>query len=541
MIKTLKIKNFAILKDIEINFSNGLNVITGETGAGKSLILKALKCLSGNKVDKELQNQSFDIQGIFYISKDVSKILEDFDIKSEDNELIIRRVATEKGNKNYVNGILVSNNILNDIYPLLYNFCGQNENVKIISEDFQRKLLDSYGTINTEEMEKKFKEYDKIKKKIEELELDEKNKEDKIEYLKFQLTDLEKLKFENINEQELEQQIKELKKFSLIKKVLSDFNEIETFDFSNKIEKIDAKLDSEFLKLKENIKNIKENYESLAIEFLKIGKRVKNNNIDENELQKKIEMIDKIKKKYGSIENLLSKKNVLKNQIEEMNNNHIIINKLKKEKEKKYNEYLKEADLVSKKRKEKAIVLSNHITKEIQDLNMKNAKFNIDISKEKDSLYGYDKITFMIEPNKGFGLKPLAKIASGGEMSRITLVLNKILSLKNSVEVLIFDEIDTGIGGETAMMVGQKINELSKKSQVVLISHLPQVSAYSNNHIYVYKEFDKNKNQTLSFIKILSHKEKIEEIARMIGIYSNKKDSYDSAIKHATELINNIN
>lgn len=543
MISYLKIKNFALIESQEIDFNQGFNVITGETGAGKSLIIKAISLLIGERSDSSMireGSKEAEIQAVFQVSDKVKNFIHSKTENMDSNSLIVRRVFNHKGGKIFVNDSTISLNLLNEIMSKIVNICGQHEYQILKDENEQMELVDDFGNYSSDLMLLKefFKQMKMIKKEIESLTMDEITKEREIDYLNFQLSEILDVD-PSENEDDLlsnkEEEVKQAK-----------INREATQNIYNLLYNDENDLMSQIEKLKNEIKLTNENEDilSLLTELIpsldSLGMKIKkeyNRSVDDDDLTEvydRIEKIKKLKRKYGgTISSVLEKKEEFQNKLLALKNSDKKIIELENERKKILEKYKTISSKISQQRKDIAAFLSDSITKELQELNMKGSSFKIQVTPSGFlTSKGQDKIEFLVATNKGETMNALNKIASGGELSRIMLALTKIVSEKRDISLYIFDEIDAGIGGETGLVIGKKIKEISSVKQTLCITHLAQVASFSNDMLFVSKK--EENGRVKSNVMILSKEnDKIQEIARMLSGNNNPQ-----SLAHAKELIN---
>ena len=520
MITNLHIKNIGIIDDIEINFNEGLNVLTGETGAGKSLIINSLNIISGGRFSKEMirkgESQSY-IEICLY---------EPENEKSVDGNIIVSREINSNGrNMCKINGRMVTVNELKEFMKKIIEIHGQNDSQNLLDSKEHLKYLDGYvgSEINTlkEEYKETFIKYNEIKKELKENYGDDKERQRRLDLLKYQFNEIESVNLQNNEEEELE---KKQKLIQNSEKIASTLNDVDISIGENAIDLL-----SNAIRQIEKIENIDNKYQectnslkSVYYELQEISRDVSNYKediyFDENEqkeIEDRLDLIYDLKRKYGnSIKEILNYKTEVQNEMYRIENMEEYTNTLKKE-QKKIKEELDEIGLkIHSMRELKAKELSNEINKNLQDLEMKNAKVNIHVDLTEEFFEtGKDKVEFFISTNIGEDEKELIKIASGGEMSRIMLAIKTVIANSDKVPVLIFDEIDTGISGKAANKVAEKLSKISKKHQILCISHLPSIAAVADYNYFINKSIQKER--TITTIKQLEETEIIYEIARI--------------------------
>ncbi len=537
MITTLHIKNIGIIDDITINLNQGFNVLTGETGAGKTLIIGSLQILAGGRFSKDMirkgEKTSFVEMSLYLPNKGF-----------EDDTVVVSREINLSGkNISKINGRLVSvcelRNFMNDVIDIH----GQNDNQSILNQSTHIEIIDEYANkeikSKKEEYAKIYEEYLKIKEELSNNYGDDKEKERKLDLLNYQLTEIEDAKLKKDEDIELEERRKILSSYEKISEnLIQAENQINNnvLDNVNISIKSLEKIEEYSEKYKEILNRIRSAYYDLEEVGRDLEFSTEETNFDEEELSKieeRLETIKSLKRKYGNtIEEIIEYKNKVKNEIFEIENLEEYISKLKNDlklKEKVLYNISLELNSI---RKKYAIELSNQVNDNLKDLEMKNANFSVEIKFSEEMNFnknGLDKIEFLISTNIGEELKPLIKIASGGEMSRIMLAIKNVLGNADKIPVLIFDEIDTGISGVAANKTGEKIKNISKTHQVICVTHLASIAAKGDNNYYIFKEVEENKTKTR--VKQLTEEEIVNEIARIAS-----GNITEISLNHAREL-----
>lgn len=541
MLSELYIRNLAIVDEIKISFTEGLNILTGETGTGKSIIIGAISLLCGGRANTSSIGKRSDtayVEGVFFLSDYDKKILRNkfdllgLDIEIEDNMLVISRTISKNGRSvSKINNRTVNNSILSDIMLNILNVCGQHDSYTLFNRSDFVEILDSFCD---DEFRKKLKElemlYDKIKKasfNFKKLKNKVSNFDENVEEIKSEIEELNSLELETLDEEFIEN---EIDKFNNSQTILGCCgNLVEVFDGENS--EVNAfsilnEISRNLVILEENDKNVKfsEDFENISFGLKEIYTKIQDYYssiyIDEERLmilQEKFNLLNDLKRKHKTDKKgLIKYKNSLEEDLYLLEHSKDLLfeenNKLKNLSE----EYKKIATEISNSRKEVAKRIEKLIEKELLDLDLKNSIFKIDIkTNNKITNIGFDEVTFLISTNKGEELQEIYKITSGGELSRIMLGFKKVLSDRDKIATLVFDEIDTGISGITAQIVGEKLAEISKNHQLLVISHLPQISVLSDTHFIISKETVGD--ITLSKVLCANYDEKVMEISRLIG------------------------
>ena len=546
MLKQLTIKNLAIIDDITIDFENNLNVLTGETGAGKSIIIDAISLIFGARANNDIIAYGKDnayISAALYLNDRLSTYINDkFDIDVSEEFIITRTLSNTGKNICKINGMIVPLHVIQEISSLLIDISSQNESQYLFNHKNHLKLLDSYIENikpNFKETYKSlFKEYLNIKKEYDEL--SSKNIDDgELEFLEFKYAELKDYNYTIEQEEEIFNEYKYLNSASQNVEVFEDIinyldndsngvniqlynalRQLNKLSSNSKLEEYSDKFNSLYLELSDLIAEFKKDYSNDNIDLSKI-----------DYLSDEITKINRLKRKYSTT-NLLEYKNKLANQIEEIANREIILSKLNKRLHEAYEKALKEANSISSIRNKYALELSKLVKNELDDLYLIDASFSINFNRQETlNANGIDEVEFYMSANKGVPERPLIKVASGGEVSRIMLGLKSVFTMLSMVDIIIFDEIDTGVSGKVAMAMGKKMEKIAKSAQVLAITHLPQVAAMSDHHFYIYKKSLDNKTYTI--VKPLNGEEKINEVARLLS----GDDVSDSFIIAAKELI----
>ena len=520
MITTLHIKNVGIIDDLSIDFNEGFNVLTGETGAGKTLIIGSLGILAGGRFSKEMIRKD---ENFSYIEANI--FLPDNPISIDGNIIVSREIYSNGRNLCKVNGRLVTVNELKDIMSQIIDIHGQHDNQLILNPSEHINYIDNF--IGKEIFDIKIK-YEKIFKEHKAIELelknnfgDDKEKERKLDLLNYQVKEIEDAKLKKDEEEQLEEQRKLMLNSEKIQESLNtidvNLNENAVISISNAIrclEKIED-FGEEYKQKLPELKNIYYDIQELARDVSCMKDEIYFNEDERNQIEERLDLINFLKRKYGnSIEEILSYKEKIEQEIFKIKNLDKHNEELKSKLKLLEKEMSQLSSEMSNLRKECGEKLSELINKELTELEMKNARFNVKIEELNGfGVNGLDKVEFFIRTNVGEEFKPLTKIASGGEMSRIMLAIKTVLAKTDKVSIMIFDEIDTGISGKASKAVAEKLRVISETHQVICITHSASVAAKGQYNYYISKNVVNNK--TCTNIKQLSEEETIEEIARM--------------------------
>ncbi len=555
MLSELNIKNFALIDELNIELKPGFSVLTGETGAGKSIILDALDILMGARAYKEVirtNESSAYIEALFYPDQkqELDEILSENGISPEDEMLLISREINEDGrNKGRINGQLVTVSLIQEIAPYLVDIHGQHEQQSLLNEDTHLMILDQYIKNDIKDLKREVKDYfseiQNIKNKLSNLDIDEQSRARKIDLYQFQIDEITKANLETGEDEELFKKYKKLSNMEDIYALCGEIDSLinaEDYSQSGLMDKVGHYMKNleEYKEYDDSLADFHQSLQNIYYELEELSFRlddyISSAEFDKNELNKveeRLDLINRLKRKYGdSIEEILEYKDDLKEKLSELKNQEKIIDELENKLSKLKNQYDKKAKELSDIRKEAAEKFEEDLKNELKDLAMEKARLKVKFAKAKRTAEGIDDVKFLISTNPGEDLKPLSRIISGGELSRIMLAFKNIMADIDRVETLVFDEVDKGIGGKTAQKLAEKLYRISNKRQVVCVSHLPQVASMGDNHYYINKETNEEK-KTVTNIKKLNEKETIEELARMLGGVK----LTDTTKRHAREML----
>lgn len=552
MLLELNIENFAIIENMKIKFTKGLNVITGETGSGKSIIIDSLSLVLGARANKDIIKKGKDysyIEAIFSIYNDsIKEDLKKVGIEVGDLLVISREIKRDTPSITRINNRVVTSNLLTKITAKLIDIFAQHESTSLMDSKNQKKLLDDFGDLEFKENLKILNNMVGTIKSLEEEYREKKsketNKQREIDLLNYQINEIEMANLTEYDDEDLEEEFLKYDNMSETEEVLSETINIlksnfDSYNIEDLLDSLISRLNS-ILKYNENLKEENEELEDIRFRIKDISsnleKYLESMNYDPQKveyLRERLNLINSLKLKYG---NTIEKIHVFLKESKERLNFLENFDKNLKEIESKIEKQREEAKEIAVKisnfRKNIAKEIEKKVSEEINELNIKNAKFKINFKEKELSYDGIDEVTFLLSSNLGEDFKELSKIASGGEMSRIMLGFKSIIANKDKIETLIFDEIDTGISGKTAQIVGQKIKKLSYDRQVIVISHLPQIVSLADSHFLIEKAVKDNKS-TISTIKELDYESRVYELARLIGGFN----ITDNAINAARDMI----
>ena len=539
MLESIYIENFAIIDRLEVDFHNHMTVLTGETGAGKTLIIDSLGIISGGRFSKEMirkgENNSF-VEICMYEPENENSI--------DGNIIVSREINSNGRNMCKINGRMVTVNELRNFMSKFIEIHGQNDNQSLLDNKFHLKYLD--GFIGNEllkykqEYKEKYTRYIEIKQELKANYGDEKERERKLDLLKYQFNEIEEADLKEKEEAELEEKRKIMLNSEKISNSLNEADEaigensIDSINLAIRaMEKIEG-IDTKYETITSNLKNIYYDLQELSRDISNEKEDIYFDEQERNEVEERLDLIYSLKRKYGNnILEILNYKEEIEKEIQHIENLDEYNQKLKKELKQIKEQMTKLAINIHKLREEYAKVLGININKILEDLEMKNAKINIHVDYKEEEFFenGKDEVEFYITTNLGEDEKQLSKIASGGEMSRIMLAIKKVLADTDKMPVLIFDEIDTGISGKAANAVAEKLNSISKNHQVLCISHLPSIAASADYNYFISKRVLNDRTNTN--IKLLNEEETIKEIARISSGEIN-----EATIQYATQLRN---
>ena len=536
MLQTLSIKQFAIIDELEIHFSDGLTVLSGETGSGKSIIIDAIGQLIGMRASSDFVRHGEKkaiIEGIFDIdnSKEAISVLNELDIDIDEDFLLVKREIFSSGKSICrINNQIVTLQDLRKVMQELLDIHGQHETQTLLKQKYHLKLLDDYAENQyssvKEQYETTFNEYKEKKKELEELQSADQALLQRLDLMKFQFEELQEASLKEGEITQLESDIKRIQNSEKLSLALNNAHVTLTdehaitdrlYELSNHLQTIDDIIPGRFKKLKEDIDQF---YYTLEDAKHELYDEMSNTEFDEqllNELESRMNLLNNLKRKYGkNIDELITYQSKLESEIAKIENYEESTSQLKEEIDLLYEKVIQYGQSLSKERRIVARTLRDHIVAEIQNLQMKDANFEISFQPlETPTIEGIEFVEFLISPNKGEPLKSLNKIASGGELSRIMLALKSIFVESRGQTAILFDEVDSGVSGQAAQKMAEKMRDIAKYIQVICISHLPQVASMSDHHLLISK-MSKN-DRTTTQVNELKKEDKIDEIARMIS------------------------
>ena len=533
MLRELKIENLAIIDELDIEFDEGFIVLTGETGAGKSIILSGINLLIGEKANVDMirdGEENLVAQGVFDVDEEQKKKLDKLGIETPDNEVIIRRYLNRNGKaKIFVNNTRVSMTDLKEIAATLVDIVGQHSHQMLLNKSNHIKLLDSFLPKEAKEIKsnlaESLKKYKEIEIKIQNIEKIKNETLEKKEFFQYQLEEIEKLKLKKGEDEILESEYKRAFNAEKIReRVFESLDYLKNDDDSALSLIITSKEDMEYLekyderygKIANRLETIYYDLEDCAEDIQNMSREISTEQGDLDKIAGRLNTLKRIKEKYNrEISEIIEYRENLKEKLDSLDSGDFKTKELKKELQKIGEEYKKEALRLTQLREKVASKIEDELGKELKFLNMEDAKLKIMIKKEdRMSDEGNDDVEFLISTNVGQGLKSLVKIASGGEVSRVMLALKVIFSKVDKIPILIFDEIDTGVGGETVRKIALKLKEIGKSTQIISITHSPVIASKASQQFYIEKSVENEK--TISRVKKLNFEERVKEIGRML-------------------------
>lgn len=553
MLFNLSIENVALIKKADINFSDGFSVLTGETGAGKSILIGSVNMLLGERAGKDLirHGESYAyVEGLFYVDDDAKNDLRALDIEpDEDGSLIVsRKLSADGKNICKAGGKTVPVAILREIGRNLINVHGQHDNQALLDAKCHINFLDAYCTKEHcalfEEYSLVYAELNECKRELNSLDVDETEKLRKIDILEFEIEEILNAEITVGEEEELKTKRNFIKNREHFTKncagalaVLYENEEETAYNLVSQASRFIDKIGDESLgEISEKVNEILYGIEDLVADLRRQFDKVNLDEMSLDEIEERLDVIYRLKRKYGNSEEDILK--YLDNAQKELDNITFADAK-KAELEKKVIELMENAVNIAKKiskvRKANAKMIEEEVNAQLSELDMSGACFSVSFEEHELCKNGIDKVEFLISTNPGEPQKPLTKIISGGELSRIMLAMKNVLTAGDSAGTLIFDEIDTGISGVAAGKVGIKLAEIANKKQVICVTHLPQIAALSDDHFKIAKK--SNEDKTNTYITRLSQEEKIKQIAHMIS----GDETSQTSIAQAEEMINKSN
>ena len=546
MLLNLHVKNFALIDEIDIDFSKGLNILTGETGAGKSIVLGSLAIALGAKADKDCirTGEEYALVEITFTAdtEEVKNKLIENDISLENDEIIIQRKITPVRSVFKLNSQTVTVSVIKDIASALIDIYGQHDYQNLLNSRKHIEILDSFAKDSADAVlgyKKTYAEYLRLKNLAESPEVDEVRREREISLLEYQINEIKSAALKPNEETEVEERLKVLENaykiqstLSLIKDMMYDYESSAGEMINKSIREMSAisSYDSVLGDMFDELNNIYSLVSDFERETMGVLEDYAPNEEELDRLRERYNLINELERKYGrTIENVLEYLDDKEKELENLQDYAIKRESILKDYEKAKDALKKSADALTEVRKETAKSFEKAITEGLSDLNFNQSSFNVAITEANDyTSNGIDKVNFEISTNPGEPLKPLENVSSGGELSRIMLAIKTVGAKSDNTETLIFDEIDAGISGVTAWKVAKKLALLSKDHQIICITHLQQIAAMADIHFEIKKTVSDN-SRTNTYIEVLDEEGEIKEIARMLGDESGSDKFLDNA------------
>ena len=549
MLLNLHVKNFALIDEIDIDFSKGLNILTGETGAGKSIVLGSLAIALGAKADKDFirTGEEFALVEITFTADtdEVKNKLVENDISLENDEILIQRKITPQRSVFKLNSQTVTVSVIKDIASALIDIYGQHDYQNLLNSRKHIEILDSFAKDISDAAsgyKKTYAEYLRLKTLAESPEVDEVRREREISLLEYQINEIKSASLKVNEEEEVEERLKVLENaykiqstLSLVKDMMYDYESSAGEMINKSIREMTAisSYDSALGDLFDELNNIYSLVSDFERETYGLLEDYAPNEEELERLRERYNLINELERKYGrTIENVLEYLDDKEKELEALEDYAIKRESILKDYEKAKEALKKSADALTEVRKKNAKSFEEAITEGLSDLNFNQSSFNVAITEAPDyTANGKDKVNFEISTNPGEPLKPLENVSSGGELSRIMLAIKTVGAKSDNTETLIFDEIDAGISGVTAWKVAKKLALLSKDHQIILITHLQQIAAMADVHFEIKKTVSDN-SRTNTYIDVLDEEGEIKEIARMLG----DESGAESFLENASEI-----
>lgn len=533
MLSKIFIKNYILIDELELKLADGLNIITGETGAGKSILINAIDIALGAKTGKEVIKTGADKAvielTILNRKQDITKLFEEYGVDNCGEEIVLSKEITQTGSRSKVNGCLVNQEFIKIFRELFLDIHSQHQTYSFLQPKYHIRLLDAY-TKNTcgemlEDYRNGFENYKSMLAELENLKNASQKTEEQIDFLKFQVEEIENAELNSTSEDEdLNNELAVLENAEKLKELTGstywtlsgdDGSIIEAlFQLKASLGKASG-LDNSLENLESSLVDSIENLKEISSSLRDYSSSLENDTERINEIQERLFLLDKLKRKYGgTIEKVMATGTNLRKELDSIEFSTQNIETLEQEIKDKKKELLQKAEEISKQRKNYAQVLSALIVEKLEKLELPKVRFEIGFEPCELGVNGIDKVEFLISTNISEGLKPLAKVASGGEISRVMLAIKTIFAQSDNIETVVFDEIDTGISGKTSQAVADEVKELSKYMQIIMITHQAIIASKSDRHFYVSKSQDETTNVKFS---VLEGEAKLKAIAELAG------------------------
>lgn len=538
MLQELAVKNFALIEELQISFDSGLHVMTGETGAGKSMLVDAITVVIGGRASQDLIRHGSDrayVEALFVIPESMNSVLleKGIDVDGDQTLVVYREIRDQGKSICRINGKLFPVQILREIMEPLVDIHGQHEHQKLLNAREHLNMLDGYGREELGQLlatvKASYKDYQELKKKHQSLMTSQEEDMQRIDYLDFQVKELNQANLNLDEEADLESRVKRLQNIEKYQKNLlasqghltgGDLDSDGAYGLVSKaIDNLKelASLDDKYQAYIDQLNTVNISLMDIARE---LGREQADDDVGEdniNDMESRLYQIQQVKRKYRmDVDELIAYHKAIKEELYQLTNKDNVLSEIEKKLETSKANYMKEAEVLSAHRQKIALDLEERIEGELAQLSLPNIKFKIDFQRLAEGhARGIDDVEFLFSANVGEPLKALTKVASGGELSRMMLALKKIFAELDQTQTVIFDEIDTGISGIAAQRVAEKLSDISSNRQVLCITHLSQIAAMSDVHLYIHKEV--GPDSTATYIEKLDEEESINELARMIS------------------------
>ncbi len=533
MIKQLKLKDYILIDELEANFHSGLNVITGETGAGKSILISAIDLAFSSRVSKDVIKNGCDKAVIELLIENtkhnLSGLFEENGIDNFGSEIVLTKEITQNSVRTRLNGTLINQDFLKQIKSLFLDIHSQHQTYVFMQPKHHITLLDNYAKdvygSKLEEYKSVYKKYVDTKNLLEQAKNSADNTESQIEFLQFQVNEIEEAEIQSANEdEELEQELEVLANAEKLKELTGqaywaisgdDGSILEAFGKIKQNVSKASGMDQKLEELEQRLIDVVENLHDIGAELRDYSQNLDNDTERLNEIQERLYLLDKLKRKYGgTLEEVLKTHDKLADELSGIEFSSKNVEALEAEVEALHSQLVEIASLISENRKNYAKVLSVYIQEKLEKLELPKARFEIAVTDKELGSDGCDNVEFLISTNVSEDLRPLAKVASGGEISRVMLAIKSIFAQSDDIDTVIFDEIDTGISGKASQSVADEIKELAKFHQIILITHQPIIASKADKHFYVRKS---QSDETKVEVYVLTGDNKVKALAELAG------------------------
>lgn len=554
MLKELQIRDFALIEDLELSFYSGFSVLTGETGAGKSIIIDALSLLTGARASSEVIRTGAErawISGAFTPTSGALQLLEEWGLRDGDELIISREININGRSKCWINGRLATVNQLSSLGEQLVDIVGQHDSQSLLRPENHVQLLDNYGGRDhgyvLEQADRLASAWQELRAEQRRLQSDERERIRRMDLLAYQIEEIEAAELQPGEDEQLEKERSRLANLDRIRKAvhyavgLLGESAAEGEPLLDTLSSIGSELERA-ASLDPPLEPLTQRYLELLINFQELYRELRDY-LDDlpadsgrlNEVEERLELLDRLKRKYGNtVEEILSYGQRAREELEALQNAEVRAEGLQAECQRLEQEWLNWADKLSQSRRKLAKELEQRIKAELSDLAMDGTRFEVHFlprQEQQPALGGREEVEFLMTANVGEDLKPLAKIASGGELSRVMLALKAILAQAEQIPTVVFDEVDTGLGGRTAVKLGEKLRSLGEVRQVLCVTHLPVVASFGTHHYSVQKLA--SENRTVVQVSLLEPEERVAELTRMLGGSADEQVTSE----HARELL----